>query len=564
MKLKFGLRARFIAIFLIAGMLLSVVAGYITGRSVRDTIWEQYRNYAIDIANLAVTFIDGDSFVRYAETLEKDEEYEFTQENLNRINRSSTVAYLYAVQLLPDDRALYIFDSWGDDVPGRVFSPLGTMSAYDSNYTEIAKPLATKKTTEAFEKTPINEEGYVATIYAPIINSAGDVVGVLGVDMAIYDIEETVDAAQKKLFTVMISLILFLLVILLVVVQNSLIRPVRVLRSCVEEMAGGRLGVQAPVKGNTELADISRVFNQMSSNISAHLSEMEALNSGYHKFVPEEIFRTLQKDVTQIRLGDFRNVTLTVLSMGICDFDKIANTMASRELFTFINRIYQEAVPPVEERGGVIVEFYKDGFWAFHQTSCQEALDSAIVICQQFHDVREQMKYQGVNGPNLSIGIGHGKVILGIVGDKERLEVSMLSEQITAAEHLRGVARKYRAQILITGTAAAQIPDFENQYSVRFIGLMQFKISGSTDQIYDVYDGDSMEDRHLKTITKDIFEEGVNKFLDRQYYEARRCFIEVLKTYRSDAAAKEYLFLCDSLYRNPEADKEENIFIEEC
>lgn len=566
MKLKFGLRARFIAVFLITGMLLSVVAGYITRRSMTETIWKLYQDRTIEIADLAVSFIDGDSFERYAATLETDEEYEITQENLNQIRSSSTVAYLYAIQLLPDNQALYVFDTWGNGISGDdLIDPLGTIVSYDFTYTEIKRPLTTGKTTKTFEITKVNEDGCVATIYAPITNSAGNVVGILGVDMALYDIEETVAVAERKLFTVMIALILFFLVVLLSVVQSSLIRPIRVLRSCVEEMAAGNLGVQAPVKGNSELADISRVFNQMSGNISAHLNEMEALNNGYHKFVPAEIFKVLQKaDVTQIHLGDSQNVTLSVLSMGIRDFRQIANTMDSKELFSFINRVYQEAVPPVEEKGGVIGEFYKGGFLAFHQTSCRKTLDSAIVICQHFQDVREQMKCQGMNGPNLSIGIGYGTVILGIVGNKTRLEVAMLSDQITAAEHLRGVAWKYRAQILITGMAADQIPDFTVRYSTRFIGLMRFKVSGSTDRIYEVYDGDSMKDRQFKIMTRDIFEDGVNKFLSKQLYEARLCFIEVLKIYQADSAAREYLFLCDSMYKNPEAYKEENIFIEEC
>ena len=57
--------------------------------------------------------------------------------------------------------------------------------------------------------------------------------------------------------------------------------------------------------------------------------------------------------------------------------------------------------------------------------------------------------------PYLGFGISFGPVMLGIVGDKDRLSASMLSEQITAAEHLKRAAWKYRASILITGTAGS-------------------------------------------------------------------------------------------------------------
>lgn len=571
MKLKFGLRARFIIIFLITAALLSFAATYITKQRMTKTIWEQYQKSAIETANLAVSFIDGDAFERYADAaadnaaLEKDEQYEIIQENLNRIRRTNEASYIYAMQLLSETDGIYIFDTWTDDTPEDDIIPWGARFNYDSVYTEITKPLTTKKTTEEFEVTKGDKYDGVATIYAPILNGSGDVVGVLGVDMALYDIDDRAEAVERNLLNVMIPLILFFLVVLLMVVQRSFINPIRILKAGVEEMRAGNLGVQAPVKGNTEIAEIAKIFNEMSRNIGTHMKEMENLNNGYFKFVPAEIIKALNKtDVTQIHLGDYREITLSVLSMGIRDFRQIASTMDSRDLYSFINRIYQESVSSVEERGGVIGEFYKGGFLAFHQTVCKNILDSAIVICQHFHEVREQMKCQNVNGPNLEIGIGHGTVILGIVGDENRFEKAMLSEQIMAAEHLRDVAWKYRAQILITGMAADQIPDFADRYSSRFIGLMRYKISGETDRIYDVYDGDSPEERQLKMMTKSIFEEGVNKFLNKQFFEARLCFIEVLKVYQSDSAAREYLFLCDSRYKNQGTGTEADIYIEVC
>lgn len=565
MKLKFGLRVRFIGMFLMFSVMISMTAGYVTRQKFENAIWNQYQKDAIETANLAVGFIDGDDFERYAETLVKDDKYEITQDNLNKIRRTSDVVYIYALKLISDSETIYVFDTWDEDTPPDEVGQLGGREAYDPTYTGIATALETKETNREFEVTSITQFGYNATIYAPILNSAGDAVGVLGVDVAMNDIKSTAMEAVKELLTVMSAIILFCVLVLLMVVQGSFISPVRVLKSCVEEMAAGKLGVQAPVRGNTEITEISRVFNQMSNNIRVHMQEMSELNDGYHKFVPVEVFRILQKvDVTQIRLGDYRETILSVLSMEIRDFDKISSEMESRQLFSFINRIYREAVPAIQKREGVIGEYYKGGFSAFYQSSCQNVLDSAIVICQHFHEVRRQMEREGLRCPELGFGISHGTVMLGIVGDEDRLSTSMLSDQITAAEHLKSVAWKYHSQILMTGTAAAQVPDFSERYSSRFIGILRFKNSGKTEEIYDVYDGDSIEDRERKTLTRDKFEEGVRKFLAREFYEARLCFVEVLKLYRFDYAAREYLYLCNCIYQDENAAKEANTYIEEC
>ena len=116
------------------------------------------------------------------------------------------------------------------------------------------------------------------------------------------------------------------------------------------------------------------------------MREITDLNDGYHKFVPLEIFKILQKqEVSQIRLGDYRETVLSVMSMQINDFEHVTGHMAPMELFAFINRIYREAVPDVQSRGGVIGEYYYGGgFTAFYQNGCRQVLDSAIVNMPAF------------------------------------------------------------------------------------------------------------------------------------------------------------------------------------
>lgn len=565
MKLKFGLRARFILIFLVFTVIISAASGYITQKKYEATILKQYQDNAIQNANLAASFIDGDKFDEYAATLLKDKDYEITQENLNHIKRTQDMVYLYALKVVSDSETLYVFDTWEEDTPEDAVGQLGDREAYNPDYRGIANALETGKTNEQFEITEITRFGYNATIYAPILNSSGKAVGVVGIDIAMNDIKQTVNDAVTGLLSVMILIIALCFLALLVVVQTEFIHPVRVLKNCVQEMANGELGVQAPVEGNNEISEISGIFNRMSLNISVHMQEITGLNDGYHKFVPLEVFKILQKtDIRLIRLGDFKETVLSILSMQINGFEKITETKESKKLFSFINRIYSETVPTIQGRGGVIGEYYKGGFLAFYQNACQDVLDSAIIVCQHFNKLINQGEIEEGERFRLAFGISHGPVMLGIVGNDDRFSASMLSEQITASEYLKTVAWKYRSLILITGTAAEHIPDFEQQYSHRLLGMMYFKTTGKRERFYDVYDGDPAEDREMKELTKEKFEEGVKKFLAKEFYEARLCFIEVLKLYRIDYAAREYLYLCNQYYQLEENIQEIQICIEEC
>ena len=81
------------------------------------------------------------------------------------------------------------------------------------------------------------------------------------------------------------------------------------------------------------------------------------------------------------------------------------------------------------------------------------------------------------------------------------------------------------------------------------------------EKIYDVYDGDNEEDRRRKDMTRQMFEKGVSLFCARKFYEARNAFVEVLKQFRRDAAAREYLYLCNQYYQRDDAG-EIDIYIE--
>lgn len=107
------------------------------------------------------------------------------------------------------------------------------------------------------------------------------------------------------------------------------------------------------------------------------------------------------------------------------------------------------------------------------------------------------------------------------------------------------MTQTYGAGILITGSAAKEIPDFEKLYHSRFLGFLKIRSLDMTEQIYDVFDGDEEEIRHMKMATKQTFENGVRFYSAGLYSLARSSFVEVLKQFRRDDAAREYLFRCN-------------------
>ncbi|MCD8038034.1 MAG: HAMP domain-containing protein [Lachnospiraceae bacterium] len=562
MKVRFGLRSKFLVIFLLLALVLSSAIAYVTRISYESTIIEKYYDHAISIVKLAASVMDGDRIQNYARTLEMTEEYQADLDRLNNIKQETEVYYLYVMYPLSEEEGIYIFDASLTQeqiaLVGEGEATLGDLVNFGDNFPSAMEVLKSGEPSNQLDITTTMQgenNQTLASAYAPIFNSDNQVVAFAGVDVNMTDVDTYVQDASYQVITTIVCITVLGFLVLLLIVQISILRPMKKLTKAAENLADGKYGTPIAVRGRDEISEITRVFNRMSVNIKGHMDEMNELNEAYHKYVPSRFFEFLQKEsVISEKLGSQKQKELTVLNFDLIDFEYRFRRMSSREMFAFINQILQQAIPQVTETDGMVETFQGTGFTALYSNSCEEALSAAVSICQKLNEGNRNQKFGADVQVEFGIGIAYGSVMLGIVGHESRMSAISISRQTEIAAFLRKLASRYCSHILITGTAAARIADFFSLYHVRVIGYIRNTFTGHMEKIYDVYDGDEEEYKRLKDLTKDIFEEGVSLYCARKFYEARIAFVKVLKQFRKDAAAREYLFLCNQYYQeeNPQ------------
>ena len=122
-------------------------------------------------------------------------------------------------------------------------------------------------------------------------------------------------------------------------------------------------------------------------------------------------------------------------------------------------------------------------------------------------------------------------------------------DYLTIIERLNKFGEKYGSNILVTENSINDINIDVVSYNYRKLGKIKYKNKDEIVTLYDFFDGDDYEVIALKKQTKDIFEKGVEEYLNKNFYEARKLFIEVLKQFQEDIASKEYLRFCDEYYK---------------
>jgi class 3 adenylate cyclase/DNA-binding response OmpR family regulator len=296
-----------------------------------------------------------------------------------------------------------------------------------------------------------------------------------------------------------------------------------------------------------ELGKLARVFTQMVKTVKLREAELERLKDSLARFFPEEYLRFLRKEsVIDVQLGDFVSKTMAVMFSDIRSFTTLSETMTPRENFDFINAYLQVVSPEVRNHYGIIVKFLGDGMMAVFPDGADDAIAAGIAKHQRVWDYNEQRQRNGDPPIQIGIGIHVGHMMLGMVGESNRIQGDAFSDNVNLTSRLEGLTKVCGSALLITGDVLAQLTNPE-AYQVRF--LANTLVKGRTEPIavYEVLDAETATTRALKLQTLPQLEQGIAHYRDRALADAKTCFEQVLTLHPDDRVAKLYCDRCELL-----------------
>ncbi|CAI3663291.1 HAMP domain-containing protein [Clostridium neonatale] len=428
---------------------------------------------------------------------------------------------------------------------------------FDEKYTDIPiEYIYSKEDVKSYEKV-VKDKSIVYTelkdgigewlaMISPITDDEGNVVALLEIGTTKQGFVNNMISTNARQIAITNIIIGLLMIISLIGLLYWLLIPLKKLKIGVTSLLEGNLGVQIEVSSNDEVAEISRVFNKMSQNLKIDMDKLSKLNDAYHRFVPLKMFEILnKKNILDVRIGDQVKTNISLLSLTTNNFDDLSCNMNTGEIFVFINEIFSSIVPIMSDNGGVVERYNNSGLISLYPENSIAAIKSAI-------NVRECIKNSNNDSlKNVDLGfvINKEDIMVGIIGCEERFGASVVSDYLTIIERLNKFGEKYGSNILVTENSINDINIDVVFYNYRKLGKIKYKNKDEIVTLYDFFDGDDYEVIALKKQTKDIFEKGVEEYLNKNFYEARKLFIEVLKQFQEDKASKEYLRFCDEYYK---------------
>jgi class 3 adenylate cyclase/HAMP domain-containing protein len=384
------------------------------------------------------------------------------------------------------------------------------------------------------------------TGYAPVFASDGrTLLGALGIDMVDSDVRAALRRA--RLISGLVIAGAVLLTVLASVFMGSLFtRGIESLDEVLRRFGKENLAIRAAVRSRDEVGRLGASFNAMAETIQGYSARLESLLGAYGRFVPHQFLRLLAKEsVLDVRLGDNVEKEMTVLFSDIRSFTKLSESMTPLQNFRFLNSYLERIGPVIREAGGFIDKYIGDAVMALFPGTADDGLAAAVAMQRkvvEYNGHRQSSHY-----PPISIGIGvhTGSLMLGTLGEQERMDGSVIADAVNLCSRLEGLTRIYRAGILTTSRTIRALSR-PGRFSARFVDRIQVKGRAETVLLFEILDGDPPAVRELKLSYRDEFARALRLYYGRSFSEASEILAGLRARNPDDEVLRIFKSRCDT------------------
>ena len=278
------------------------------------------------------------------------------------------------------------------------------------------------------------------------------------------------------------------------------------------------------------------------------LQQQVKLTEAYQRFVPSELLKNLGKNsILDVSLGDQVNVKMSILFSDIRSFTSISEKMTPRENFSFLNSYLNQMSPIIRENKGYIDKFMGDGVMALFKNSANDAVKAAIEMQKYLIQYNASSFKNKTHKINIGIGINTGEMMLGTLGETNRMEGSVISDAVNLASRLEGLTKNYKAGIIISEETYKNIN--KDLFAIRFIDLVAVKGKNKAIKIFEVFDADLEKLKQLKIETLNDFKKAIKGYFEHNFENSLKLFSTINKINPDDKVTEIFINRCKKIIK---------------
>lgn len=270
---------------------------------------------------------------------------------------------------------------------------------------------------------------------------------------------------------------------------------------------------------------LAAIQNDIAKETTKASDDLTKLNEAYLRFVPKEFLRLLNKEsIIKTKLGDYSNIEMTIMfsKVSIVKTNKSALTKNSAsaestasalnvadaatttsaastinaennqtevsldENFNIFGEYLKTVSPIIKKYDGFVSKFLSGGFMALFPNSDLDAVRAALEIkdCIKKLNESEICKNHTITP---WLGIHYGKMIIGTIGEENRLDDTVISDTVNTSARIESVCEQMHKNIIISEAIHKHIPQ-EKLGNIKLSPLDVIYVKGKEKplQLYEV------------------------------------------------------------------------------
>ncbi len=196
---------------------------------------------------------------------------------------------------------------------------------------------------------------------------------------------------------------------------------------------------------------IVRKFSRAFNSLEAASDELARVNASLVRFVPNEFLRYLGKEsITDISLGDNVRKDMCVMFLHLGMEIRLDGAEARLNMLEFFNETLRRVNPVIQEFRGLVDKYLNEGIMVLFP----DESEMAVLCALRIHGIVREYNVEraGLSLPPIrcAAGIHRGALMLGTIGDAERMDSTVISDVVNTASRLMQFALSRELPIVIS------------------------------------------------------------------------------------------------------------------
>ena len=290
--------------------------------------------------------------------------------------------------------------------------------------------------------------------------------------------EKIIGSIQNTMYdTIMISfLIMIVFIVIILYISKKVSRPITKLSEQIHSIE--QLELNIDIKNDSNIKEIHEAQNSLKS--------LQVAIGSFIKYIPIDLVKRFIKMGEEVKVGG-REKDLAIMFTDLEGFTSISEHMKPREIATQLSEYFDTLDRIIIHHEGTIDKYIGDAILAFWgapldvEDPITKAVESALAIQRVMVAINKVRLLEGKAEFKTRIGIHYGKALVGNIGSNDRLNYTVIGDNVNVTARLEKINKEYGTYIAISDVVYEHI---KGKYETQYVDSIQLKGKEELTRIY--------------------------------------------------------------------------------